>query len=374
MTPSKSSLIAALALSITFITGCSENEPVTQQAPAAMPVRVATPTLETLPQWHEFTGRFAAKERVEIRSRVNGFLEKINFIAGQNVNQGDVLFVIDQRSFKTKLKSAQADFELAKSVFSRAQTLRKTNAISEELYFQRQQELLVAEAALENAKLDLEFTEVKAPFSGKIGRNLVSVGSLIDGGNTNATLLTTLVSTSPIEFYYEGSEADLLAFYRAREKGEASISAPNTHPVYIKLQDEQAFVHEGRFNFVNNELNIDTGTIEARAIFDNKDGLFTPGMFARLRIQWTKPQQLIVVPELIIGTEQTRKYVYAVGEGNVAVRKYVKLGQHTEDGKRAIIEGLSSDDQIIVGNLHLIRPGAPVSPITAAEEQNGESK
>ncbi len=368
-------IVVILTLTALLVSGCEKKTPEASPNIAAIPARVETPELRMITEWNEFTGRFQALDRVEIRSRVGGYLEEIRFKDGQEVKKGDVLFVVDQRPFEIELKSAEARFEFADKEFKRAGGLRKSNAISEEEYDQRIQEMRVAKAEMENARLNLEFSKIKAPFDGRISRNLVSSGSLISGGNANATHLATLLTVSPIEFYFEGSEADVLAYHRLRLSGSITGERGAAQPVYLKLQDENTFVHEGIFNYVDNELRTDTGTMEGRAIFDNTNGIFEPGMFGRMRATFREPSKYLVVPETIIGTEFNRKYVYALSADNKAVRKYVTLGQITEDSQRVIKSGLETNDRVVVGGLHMVRPNALISPITedqVATQQEGK--
>ena len=353
-------LLAAISLS-----ACNQenNDDKRSHFGGVVSARTEQPQLRMVTEWDEFTGRFQAMQRIEVLARATGYLQDIKFKDGQIVQKGDVLFIIDQRPFQIALNRAQARFELADKEYKRAKGLRTLKAISEEDYEQRLQERHVAKADRDEARLDLEFTKVKASFTGRISRSLVDIGSLISGDNSSATLLTTLVSIDPIEFYYEASETDLHHYMRAREKGQYSDDRREPHPVFIKLKDEDDFVHKGMIDFRDNELDANTSTIQIRAVFQNEKGLLESGMFARLRVSWRGASEKIVVPSHVIGTEQTRKYVYALDKDNKAVRKYVTLGTVTEDGFRVIREGLSAEDRIIVGNLHKIQPNTPVKPI-----------
>lgn len=331
---------------------------------SSVPARVALPQQRIVTEWEEFTGRFQAVQRVELRARVNGYLNEIRFDDGQIVQKDDVLFVIDQRPFKIAVKSAKARFDLANKEFKRAKTLHSSKAISDEDYDQRLQEYSITKSSLEEAQLNLEFTEVRAPFTGRISRNRVDVGSLITGG-ANATLLTTLVTTSPIELYFEGSEGDLLHYLRTRKKDDDGKK--KAHPVFAKLQDESDFFHKGEINFLDNELASDTGTIQVRAIFDNENDILRPGLFARLRLAINAPEEAIIVSPNVIGTEQTRKYVYTLDQDNKAVRTYVELGSVTNDGLRIIKSGLTADKIIVVGSLHMVQPGVDITPIKSSD-------
>lgn len=332
-----------------------------------VPVRVESPQKRMLTEWKEFTGRFQAQQRVEVRARVSGYLDEIKFEDGQMVEKGDVLFVIDQRPFNIALAIAQARFDAANNEHKRAKALRKSKAISEEDYDERLQAMRIAQAELDKAKLDLEFSNVTAPISGRISNNRIDVGNVVNGEiATNATLLTTIVSTSPIEFYFEASETDVLNHLRNIQNGTAISERGQGMDVFLKLQDEDAFKHKGKINFADNALSEDTGTVIIRAEFENKDNLFTPGMFARLRLAQGDPKEKIIIPQNIVGTEMTRKYVYALNEENKATRKYITLGHITEDGLQIVRDGLTTDDRIVVGGLHMVQPGATIIPIDAA--------
>ncbi|MFT6077553.1 MAG: RND family efflux transporter MFP subunit [Rickettsiales bacterium] len=345
-----------------------------QQKPMAMPVRVEQPESRMVEQWQEFTGRFQASQRVEIRARVSGYLEEIKFKDGQEVKKDDVLFVIDPRPYEIALKSSQARFDLSKSEYKRSKKLLNAKVISQENYDKDLQERRISEEVLNDAKLTLEFTKVKAPFSGKVSRRFVDQGSLISGGSDNSTLLTTLVTTSPIDLYFEGSETDFLKYVRSKKQLEKSGGSKTCQPVFAKLQDEDDFVHQGTVNFLDNELNPDTGTIQMRATFENEYGILEAGLFARIRLSWEGPEQKLLVKDEAIGTEQTQKYLYVLDGDNKAFRKYVTLGSLTEDGLRIIEDGLVLEDRIVVASLHMVRDGSLISPIMKEVPEKKEKK
>ena len=359
-----------------LLAACGNNEQIINEPPPAT-VSVSKPLKLMLTEWDEYTGRFQAVDRVEIRARVSGYLKETRFEDGAMVKRGDVLFVIDQRPFKialqqtrAELKQAQSEIKQAQNDFNRAQKLRKSRAISEEDFDQRQQSLMGAQArveamraAVDNARLNLEFTEVKAPISGRVGRDLVNPGNLINGGSANATLLTTLISLDPIHFYFEGSESDLLKYIRLSRSGQRPASRNSPNPVLVKLQDEKEFVHQGVMNFVDNELDLGTGTILGRAVFPNKDGILQPGLFGRARLIGRSRYEALLIPDDAINSDQSKKYVYVVNEQNRAGRAYIELGPLHDNGLRIIRSGLDEDARVVIGGIQRIRmPDQVVAP------------
>ncbi|WP_049789148.1 efflux RND transporter periplasmic adaptor subunit [Flagellimonas ruestringensis] len=349
---------------------------------AALPVEVALPVHENITEWDEYTGRFEASSRVEVRARVSGFLEKVNFEDGQHVDKGQVLFVIDQRPFKIALDEAQANYaqtaaslQTAQDNFVRVESLRETGALSIEEYDRRKQALVHAEASIQlaqamvdNAKLNLEFTKVKAPISGLVSRDRVNEGNIIDGGSANSTLLTTIVATSPIHFYFTGSESDYLRYVRLARNGERGEARSEGLPVFIKLLDEEEFAHEAKMDFVDNEIDHNSGTIESRAVLENKDHLLEPGMFGKAKLLGSAEHDAVMIPDEIIGTNQSMRFVYTLNDKNKVVSKTVTLGPLHSNGLRIVREGISSEDKVIVNNIQKIRPGMVVNPSQVAIE------
>lgn len=355
-------LINSLFILTIFLSGCSEQQ--SSQQPQQVPqVDVSQPIQAVITQWDEYTGRFEALNQVEIRARVSGYLENVNFKDGQFVSKGDTLFVIDQRPFKIAVKSAKSRFDLAEKELNRGLDLRTKNSISQEEVDRRKNEFDIASAALENAQLELEFTEVKSPIDGLVSRDFVNIGNLVNGSATNATLLTTVVSIDPIHFYFDAGEGALLKYMRLSQsdKRESSRTAPN--PVKIKLQDEQTYDHPGVMDFVDNRVNQSTGTITGRAILDNKDGFLLPGIFGRIRLLSRENVETLLIPDTIIGTDQSRKFVYIVNDESQVGRKFVTIGElHTQE-LRVIQNGLDATDTIIVNGLMRARPGMPVEKV-----------
>lgn len=369
----------ALALLGLALAGCSEQNQAQQAAPPAAPVTVAKPTVRQVTDYDEYVGRFTAVDLVQVYARVSGYLQSINFTDGQLVKQGDLLFTIDKRPFQValdqaqaNLAKAQADLDFAQADLQRAQTLiedRTSTAISKQTFDQRLQtersaraSVTGAEAAVHSAQLDLEFTDLRSPVTGRIGDRKVSVGNLVTGGaggaNTN-TLLATIVSMDPIYFEFTYDEASYLRYQRmAKQIGDTGKPIP----VELGLIDDKGFPYKGTLNFVDNQISTDTGTIRGRAEFANKDAIFTPGMFGRVRVPSSAPHDAVLVPDVAIGTEQTRKFVYVLQPGDqpqVPQMKYVTLGRQI-DGQRIINSGLTKDDLVVVNGLVRIRPGAKV--------------
>ncbi|GFD80372.1 MexE family multidrug efflux RND transporter periplasmic adaptor subunit [Tenacibaculum sp. KUL118] len=342
-----------------------------------LPVKVTTPIYKTITEWDEYTGRFEASNKVEVRARVSGFLERVNFKAGQIVKKGQTLFIIDDRPFKialnkanANLAQAKANLEIAQDNFKRVEDLKETGAVSIEEFNRRKQALEYAKASIQvsethvaDAKLNLEFTRVKAPISGLVSRDRVNEGNLIDGGSSNSTLLTTIVATSPIHFYFTSSESDYLRYVRLANNGERKAVRTDGLPVHIKLQDEDEFLHKAKIDFVDNQIDNSTGTIENRAILPNKDLLLEPGMFGKARISESTAHKAIMIPEDIIGTNQSLRYVYVLGENNIVTSKNIILGPLHSNGFRIVREGLLETDKLIINNIQKIRPGTVVTPV-----------
>jgi multidrug efflux system membrane fusion protein len=356
------------------LAGCGEGakQPATPPPPA---VTVAKPVKRTIVDQDEYVGRFVPVGSVEVRARVSGYLDKVHFVDGQIVKEGDLLFTIDKRPFQNTLDQARANLEVARSNvvytqadLARAQQLLRDRTISEQVYEQRAQAFRNAqasvaanEAQVRQAELDLQFTELKAPIAGKIGDRRVTPGNLVTGGTGGSTtLLAMIVSIDPIRFEFTFDEASLLRYERVA-RGKDPSAQITSAPVRLRLIDEPDFSHNGRMDFVDNAVERATGTIRGRAQFANADGLFTPGMFARLQVPGSAPYETLLVPDVAIGTEQARKFVLVVNADNVAIQKYVTLGQ-VFDGLRVVKDGLAADDRVIINGLMHARAGSKVAP------------
>lgn len=364
--------VVVVLLVLAFIpNGVSAQEEGQQAATPVLEVETSLPLYESITEWDQYTGRFEASNHVDVRARVSGFLEKVNFTDGQLVKKGQILFVIDQRPYRIALDQAKANYaqtlttvKIAEDNYSRVESLRATGAVSIEEYDQRKQALAhakaslqLAEAKVDQAQLDLEFTKVKAPISGLVSRDRVNQGNLIDGGSANSTLLTTIVATSPIHFYFTASESSYLKYVRLANNGKRTDPRKKGIPVEIQLLDEEDFVHKGKLDFIDNQIDMQSGTIESRAVLENEDQLLEPGMFGKARVIGSAMHDAIMIPDHIIGTNQSVRFVYVLNDSSEVVSKAVELGPLHSNGLRIVREGLSKDDKLITNNLQKIRPG-----------------
>jgi multidrug efflux system membrane fusion protein len=360
----------------TLVASCGEGQK-QGGAPPPPAITVAEPIKRTVTDFDEYVGRFTAINSVEVRARVSGYLEGLHFKDGQIVKQGDLLFTIDKRPFQNTLDQARANLAQAKSNlaftqadYTRGQQLVRDKTITDQTFEQRAQAFHNAQASVSNneaavrqAELDIEFTELRAPVNGRIGDRRVSPGNLVTGGTAgNTTLLATIVSADPIYFEFTFDEASFLRYERMSKTGNDVASRGAGVQVALKLIDEREFDHHGHMDFVDNAIDRSTGTIRGRAVFDNPKNIFTPGMFARVQVPGSPPYEALLVPDAAIGTEQTRKFVLTVNADNAVVSKYVTLGQTTADNLRVIKDGLGPDDRVIVNGLMRARPGQKVTP------------
>lgn len=364
--------MACLAL---LLAGC--DKPEAEEAPMLPPsISVAPPLQREVTDWDEFTGRFVSTERVDLRARVSGYLDEITFRDGQLVQRGELLFRIDPRPFQAALAEAEARLVGAQSAVTlntreleRARNLLQYRAASEANLDQRVQALDAAraqvaqsEAALQRSRLDLEFTTVRAPLSGRIGRHLVSPGNLVSGGEAStATLLATIVTIDPIDFTFDLDQASALRYVRLAASGTRRSSRDVENPVQLALADERGFPHAGRVVFVDNEADVGIGTVRLRARFANPQDLFAPGVFARVRLIAGPPYQALLVPDMAVATDQSRRVLYVLGADNRVQARQVQLGP-LHDGMRVIREGLRGDEDVVVSGMMRVRDGQPVTP------------
>ena len=371
--PTFARTLAAVAIaSAPLLASCGEAQK--QAAPPPPKVTVAKPIQRTIVDQDEYVGRFVPIDVVEVRARVSGYLDQIHFTDGQMVKQGDLLFTIDKRPYQNTLDQARANLQTAKSNLAftqsdlaRGQQLVRERTISEQIYEQRAQafrnaqaSVAASEAMVRQAELDLDYTELRAPIAGRIGDRRVTQGNLVMGGTGSTTLLATIVSIDPIRFEFTFDEGALLRYQRVAT-GRGEVAGLGGTPVRLKLLDETDFVHPGRMDFVDNVIDRASGTIRGRAQLSNADGLFTPGMFARVQVPASAPYQALMLPDAAIGTEQARKFVYVIGEDNIARLRYVTLGQVVDD-LRVIKDGLTDGERVVINGLMRVRQGQKVTP------------
>ena len=355
-----------------------------QSAPPPPQVTVAQVLQKNVKEWDEFTGRLQAVETVEIRPRVSGYIDKVAFTEGSQVKRGDLLFIIDPRPYKAEYDRAASDvkryktaLELARIELVRVQRLKDSGAVSEEELDERKSTVAQgeanvagAEAALETASLNLSFTRVTSPIDGRVSRAEVTRGNLVTGGINGGTLLSSVVSMDPIYLYFDGDEQTYLRYTQMARTGERPSSRDAPNPVQVGLANEEGFPHAGTMDFVDNQLNPQTGTIRARAVLQNKDGFFTPGLFARVQLLGSGEYSAILIEDRAVNTDQSQKYVLLLGANNQIEYRGVKLGR-VIDGLRVVSEGLKPGDVIVVNGAQRVHPGVTVTPQKVVMGANG---
>jgi RND family efflux transporter MFP subunit len=365
---------AALSTLALFFGGC--NRQTESFVPPPVAVTVAKPVEREIVDYVEFIGNTAAVKNVDIRARVSGYLDKVGFAEGAIVKAGEMLFVIDPRPYQAALDQAQANLDqakaqldLAKSNFDRSEDLRQRGVISTQDYQtqlatrdQAAASVLSNQAALETAKLNFEFTEVRSPIDGRTSTYSYTVGNLISGGDTTSSgVLTSVVSLDPIYVYYNVEERALLAYQEMIRSGKAPFKEDGKPPIEMQLANETGYPHEGFIDFVDNKVDPSNGTIRVRGAFPNKDGLLRPGLFARVRIPASPKYKALLISDLAVGYDQGQPIVYVVGADNVATAKTVELGA-LSDGLRVVQSGVAADDRIVVDGIIHLRPGSKVTP------------
>ena len=375
----RASVALAVAVLAALAGGCDQDQSQASQqkvAPPEVAVSVSKPMKRDVVEWDEYTGRFDAVETVEIRARVSGYLGEVRFKDGQMVNQNDVLFVIDQRPFERALEQAKAELfaattkiENANLDVARGQPLIERKVISDKSFDDRmsllrdaQAAAKVAEAKVKSAELDLSFATITAPISGRISRSIITAGNWISAGSVaGATLLTNIVTQDPIHIYFDVNENNYIKYKRLSERGAAAGAADLGALVEVALPDERGFPHKGRLDFLDNRLDEGTGTLRARAILPNKSGLFSPGLFGRVRVTGTPSYSALLLPDESIGTDQTQKFIFIVSADDTVARRNVTLGPIV-DGLRVVRGGLKADDWVVTRGLQRVRPGLKVQP------------
>ena len=361
--------VAALALAaagLTVLTGCSDSAAKAEPAgaPPAPPVSVAAVVARNVVEHQEFSGRIEAVESAEIRARVRGTVESIHFKPGSMVKKGDLLFVIDPRAYEAEVmrseaaaQSSQAKADLARTELERSSRLLADNAIAQRDYDERaaaarqlEASARADKAALATARLNLGYSAVRAPFSGRVGKAEVTIGNLVDSN----VVLTSLVSVNPVYVSFDGDEATYLSLGTAARGGASAVK------VRMGLANESGYPREGRLDFVDNRIDPGSSSVRMRALVDNRDNALTPGLFARVQIG-AAPTASILINDSAVGTDQNRKYVYVIGADNKAEYRVVQLGP-VIDGLRLARSGLKAGERVVVNGLQRVRPGAPVAP------------
>jgi membrane fusion protein, multidrug efflux system len=363
-------MLFALALA-----GCDEKAQSQAAAPPPPPVTVAQPVKRTVTDWDEFTGRFEAIQEVQVRARVGGFVNSVEFKDGAIVRAGDLLYIIDPRPFEAvvlqaegQLADARAKGELAKRDLERGLTLVQTSAVSEQVVDQRRQALQAAraaetqaEGALKAAQLNVEFTHVVAPITGRVSRHLVTPGNLVQGGEGGATLLTSIVSLDPIYIYFDVDEATYLKNNKLWFEGKRPSSRDTANPVQVTLTGETKPSHRGTMDFLDNRLDVSTGTLRSRAVIPNHDLSILPGQFGRVRLIGSSPYEALLLPDTAIATDQSRKIVFVVKDDDTVEARAVELGP-LDEGLRVVRTGLKPEDRVIIDGIQRARVGAKVAP------------
>ncbi len=375
----------ASLLAIAVIAGCRGNAG-ENHAPPPPSVSAAKVLVKPISQWDEFSGRIEAVESVDLRPRVSGYIERVNYREGQEVKKGDVLFTIDSRSYRAELARAQAELArarteaaLGRSESARAKKLADLQALSTEEYEQRraaadqsQANVAAAQAAVDTARLNLEWTQVRAPIDGRAGRALVTAGNLVSAGDA-ASVLTTLVSLDKVHVHFDADEQSFLRYARMARDGDRPSERDGKVPVQVGLVDESGFPHEGIVDFLDNQIDRGTGTIRARALLDNADRVFTPGLYARVRLLGSGRFDALLIDDKAVLTDQDRKYVYVVDDKGLAQRRDVELGR-IAGGLRIVEKGLGPKDRVIVSGVQKVFfPGMPVDakPVAMGVEATG---
>ncbi|WDQ17235.1 efflux RND transporter periplasmic adaptor subunit [Rhodopirellula sp. P2] len=417
----KLALGAGIGGMLLAVTGCG-NAP---SGPPAMPkptVTVAQPISKKIVEWDAYTGRMEAVDLVEVRARVDGYLQSVHFDEGQIVEKNDLLFIVDPRPYEAELAAAQAKLQQSESQlkqakamtevaranllqseaqlnladvrYKRTQRLVERNASSQDELDDREAEFLkakadvegvraslnsseaaiataqaeieVAKAGVDTAELNLQYTRIRAPITGRISRKYVTEGNLIAGGTATSSLLTTIASVQPIYCVFDATEQDVLKYSRLAKSGERESSRVAKNPVYLGLMDEEGFLHQGHMDFVDNRFDVNTASMRARSVFANEDELLLPGMFARIRIPGSAPHDAVLIPDSAIGTDQSSQYVYVVVDG-VIKRQTITSGPII-DGLRVIREGLDGTESLVIKGLMQSRPDAEVNTIDGTIE------
>jgi len=364
-----------VTIALMAVTGCGNHDGSGSQQGQSPNVKIAQPLSQEVTEWDEYTGRIEAVNSVDVRARVSGYLEKVNFKAGDKVHKGDLLFLVDPKPFTAQLNFAEAELEraksrheLAKNDLARAERLFLAKAISEEEHDARSKGLRETVAAVQSAqanvytaRLNLDFTQVRSPIDGRIGRELITAGNLVNGGGGDATLLTFIVSTDPVYVYVDADERSALKYRRQAQKGGRGSLGDERTPVELAVADEVNFPHQGHLDYESPREDAATGTVTLRGVFANPDELLSPGFFARMRVRGSAPYPAILLPDRAIGTDQAQRFIWVVNQENQVEYRKVELGAHIGQS-RVITEGLKPEEWAVIEGIQKLKPGAKVNP------------
>jgi len=363
-------------LALILLPGCKQKQKNAQPAPPE--VTVASPVMQDVTNYIYFTGYTEARKSVDLKARVEGYLQSFNFTPGSLVKEGDLLFVIDPKPFEATvaqaeatLETRQAELQLARATLKRNESAYKEKAVSELTVLearaqlsQAKAEVKGAEAALESAKLDLSYTIIRAPLSGRISRNYVDAGNLVGAGGQQ-TLLANIVNYDPVYVYFNLDERSLLLYKKHNRGRNLHSSEFNKPKVFLQLEGDADYLYVGRGDYLDNTVDLATGTIQARAIFANKDLFILPGLFAKIRIPYSVSKNALLVPDTALASDQRGRYLLTVNQKNLVEYKPVTVGSLV-NGLRVITKGISATDRVIVKGIQRARPGAPVTPVAEA--------
>jgi multidrug efflux system membrane fusion protein len=367
-------VLVVMTLAVIYGCGNKADSAKSELQSQSIAVTIAQPLSQEVTDWDEYTGRIEAVNSVDVRARVGGYLEKVNFKAGDRVKKGDLLFIIDPKPFQAQLSHAEAELnqakvrqQLAKNDLDRAERLFQAKAISGEEYDMRSKRVRESAGAVESAKanvysarINLDFTHIRSPIDGMIGRELITAGNLVNGVGNEPNLLTFIVSTDPVYVYVEADERSVLKYRRLAQQHGHHIGDKAT-PVQLALADESGFPHQGSLDYISPREDIATGTLTLRGVFANPDGLLSPGFFARMRVQGSPAYPAILLPDRAIGTDQARRFVWVVSQEDKVGYRRVSLGSQIGD-LRVITQGIEPGEWIVIEGLQKLKPGMKVNP------------